>query len=373
MSSNKIKILMKTSLGHNGFAGVTMNYFKNMTHDRIEMDFAVCDTEEYMRKDFVEYIGSCGSNILMLPQPSYKHIFNYSKKMWKILKDGKYQVIHVNGNSGNMFIDILLARLCGVKVRIPHCHNTSCRFKQLHYIFKPFLNIMATDRFACSNTAGKWLYNKRTFELINNGINFEEYKFNISSRDCICKKHGISDKFVICHVGGFIDAKNHNFIIDIFKKVTKLNSESILLLIGDGPLRNEIREKTIKQGLEKQVIFVGNTTEVEKYYSASDVFILPSKFEGLPLVLIEAQVSGLPCIIADNITQEVDITGKVTALSILSEPNVWAEKIVGISRNYSRNKVKYKENAKIFDINKNSRELEKFYIRRASEEYVKHE
>lgn len=370
MQQKKIKILTKTSLGHNGFAGVTMNYFKNMPHDRINIDFAVCDQKEYIREDFSEYITSNGSKILMLPQPSFKNIYKYLKKMNRILKDGNYEVIHINGNSGNMLLDVLLAKLFGVKVRITHCHNTSCKYRILHYVFKPFLNHLVTDKVACSNVAGKWLYNK-SFSVLQNGINFNEYKFNIIERDYIRNKYDILDKFVLCHVGGFFDVKNHTYVIDVFKELIKIKPQSVLLLIGDGPLRDEIREKVTKQGLEKQVIFVGNTTEVSKYYSASDVFVLPSKFEGLPLVLIEAQVAGLPCIIADNITQEVDITGKVVSLSIQSNPHVWAEKIVGIFKNNSRNEIEYKDNAKLFDIRKNSMELENFYIRRVNEEYAK--
>lgn len=369
MSKYKTRILIKTSLSFDGVASVTINYFKNMPKNRIKVDFAVCNASNQIREDFVEYIESCGSKIIVLPQP-YKNIFTYSRQMRKCLKIGRYNIIHINGNSGNMLIDVLLAMFCGVKVRITHCHNTRCKFKLLHYLFKPFLNLMVSDRLACSNAAGRWLYNNKSFKIIQNGINFDNYKYCKESRKCIRQKYELSDKLVLCHVGFFYEVKNHTYLIDIFEEVTKIQPKSTLLLIGSGVLLNNIKDKVAKLGLENKVIFVGNTTEVEKYYSASDVFVLPSKFEGLPLVLIEAQASGLPCVIADNITREVDITGKVTSLSIRCEAKIWAEKVIDISGNNSRDKIQYKENAKMFNIKKNSLELGEFYKRRVNEEYT---
>ncbi|GKU31640.1 glycosyltransferase [Clostridium folliculivorans] len=370
MKSKKVKVLIKTSLGHNGIASVTMNYFKNMPKDKINVDFAICDDNNDIRKDFSDYVKSRESRILMLPRPSLKGILEYLIKMKQILHYGNYEVVHINGNSGNMLLDVLMAKICGVKIIVTHCHNTSCKYRVLHYVFKPFLNWLVTDKIACSSTAGKWVYNNNQFSVLQNGIDFNEYKFKSVERDYIRNKYNLFDEFVICHAGGFLDAKNHTYLIDIFKEIHEINPRSKLLLIGEGPLRGEIEEKVIKSGLENQVIFVGNTTNISKYYSASDVFILPSKFEGLPLVLIEAQVNGLPCIIADNITKEVDITGSVQYLSIQSHPNKWAEKVVNIFRTNSRSMIKYKDNARLFDIKESSIRLEKFYVRRFNEEYV---
>jgi glycosyltransferase involved in cell wall biosynthesis len=272
-----------------------------------------------------------------------------------------------------MFLDVLIAWFCGVKIRITHCHSTSCKYRFLHYVFKPFLNILATDRVACSKAAGKWLYGRRSFNIVQNGINFDDYKFSISNREYIHKKHGLTDELVLCHVGYFLDMKNHTFLIDIFKEVTKIEPKSVLILIGSGPLESEIKNKVLALGLEDKVIFTGNTTEVSKYYSASDVFVLPSKFEGLPLVLMEAQVSGLSCFIADNITGEADITGNVIPLSIQSEPGIWAGRITSVSVNSMRDKVKYNERAEMLDIRQSSMELEKFYAKRVNEEYAQNE
>jgi glycosyltransferase involved in cell wall biosynthesis len=369
MNNTKTRILIKTSLGYNGVAGVTMNYYKNMPHDRINVDFAVCDAHEYMRKDFVQYILTRGSKIIRLSEP-YNNIFKYSSEMIKMLINGKYEVVHIHGNSGNMFIDVLLAALCGVRVRITHCHNTSCTYKLLHSFFKPFLNIMATDRFACSNAAGRWLYNDKAFKVIQNGIDFITYRYNKVNRFQIRKKYKLSEKLVLCHIGSFIDAKNHSYLIDIFNQIVKIEPESTLLLIGSGPLQDEVSEKITKMSLESKVVFIGNTTEVEKYYSASDVFVLPSKFEGLPLVLVEAQASALPCVIADNITKEVEITGLVTSLSIESDPKIWAKKIVEVAKkSIQRNNMKFNENAELFDILKNSKKMEEFYNKRVNMEY----
>jgi glycosyltransferase involved in cell wall biosynthesis len=365
------KVLMKTSLAYDGVAAVTINYYKNMPKNRITMDFAVCEADDF-RDDFVEYIKSHGSKIISLPKP-HKHIFLYSREMRKCLKNGAYNIIHINGNSGNMFIDVLLAKLCGIKIIITHCHNTNCRFKLLHYLFKPFLNIMTSDRFACSNPAGRWLYNNNSFKIVQNGINFSNYKYCNESRNYIRQRYGLTDELVLCHVGSFYDVKNHSYLIDIFNEVTRINPKSVLLLIGTGALFNDIKDKVTKLGLQNKVIFAGNTTEIEKYYSAADIFVLPSKFEGLPLVLIEAQVSGLPCVIADNITTEVDITGMITALSIDCKPKVWAEKILATVPTMSRDDIEFNEKAVLFDIKENALEMEQFYIDRTNAVYKSNE
>lgn len=365
MEQNRIKILVKTSLGHNGVSGVTMNYFKNISHDKLDFDFAICDSEEYRRKDFVSYIELCESRIFTLP-PQNRNIIKYSREMINILKGNNYNIIHVNGSSAIILIDVILAKLCGVKVQISHVHNTSCRFKLLHFLLKPFLNLLVKDRLACSESAGKWLYYKN-FKVIQNGINFEEYAFNRDYRFEIRRKYNIPEDLVMCHVGSFNETKNQCFLIDIFEEITKIRPNSRLLLIGDGPLKNIVEKKVIQIGLERNVIFVGNVSDVNKYYSAADIFVLPSKFEGLPLVLIEAQVAGLPCIISDNITKEVDISGKIDQLSISLNPKIWARRVMETFIKNSRITTKLNNNAKSFDIKKSSIDLEQFYIEKATE------
>ena len=311
-----VKILMKTSLGYNGIASVTMNYCKYMPDD-ISYTFLLTNTNDEVRNDYRAYIEQRGWNIEYIPNP-INAFSAYIKKLTKILCTGSYDVFYINGNSSLMMIDVIAVRLSGYKGKIiTHCHSTSSSNIFLHKIMKPMFKFVNVLRVACSDIAGFWAYGKNSsFVVLKNGVDYKKYSYNTTWRQQIREEIGAVDKHIILHVGNFSETKNHMYLLQIAKNLKDRYEDFILLLVGEGELLNQVIQERDKCGLQSTVYILGNRTDINKIYSAADVFLLPSQYEGLPVVMIEAQVSGLPTIISKNITSECDITGNVVKLGI---------------------------------------------------------
>ena len=221
-----------------------------------------------------------------------------------------------------------------MKVRIAHSHSTTNKKEHLRNFIKNILRLFskkyATHYFACSELAGRWLFGDKTFNkgevtVINNAIELEKYKFNEQTRDSLRAKYGLTNQFVIGHIGRFMSQKNHTFLIDIFYEVVKRQHNSKLLLIGDGPLYDEIVNKVHTLNLDDKVVFTGVKQNAYDYYNAMDVFVLPSLYEGLPVVGVEAQANGLPIVTSDTVTRDLNIAGGVDYLSLGETASFWAK------------------------------------------------
>ena len=258
------------------------------------------------------------------------NLFSHLKALKKLLKNG-YDVVHFHQNSLINGYSILLACKFPNKI-ILHSHNSNNSGGFLgkwgHIYFRTLLQKKKIKRVACSDVAGKWMFNSKDFEIISNAINIDNYKFNVTNRDLIRKQLGLDENcFLIGHVGRFVDAKNHKGLLDIFCNILRHNKYSRLACIGDGPLKDEIIQICHRKNIIDSVYFLGNQNNPELYYSAFDAFILPSKFEGLPFALVEAQCSGLPILASTNITTEANITGNISFISLSSNKDVWFEKL----------------------------------------------
>lgn len=258
------------------------------------------------------------------------HPLQYFWKLLKIINDEGFNILHVNGNSGTMLIEILAGILGHVKVRIVHSHNTKTAHPILNKILNPFLEILATHRFACNNAAGQWLFGNRKFLVINNGINLKKYQYKTNDK----KK---KKKIVLGNVGRFNFQKNQDFLIDLIRL---LNDDFLLLLIGDGVNMKSLKEKVNVFNLEERVIFTGTVNNVNDYLKKMDVFLLPSRFEGQPFSVIEALASGLPILISNTVSKEIKLARGIKFLSI-NDPYEWISELKKI--NYEDN---YKERAR---------------------------
>lgn len=339
------------------------NYYKNIDRSKVEFDFVnmydkICFQEEYEAN---------GSRVYNLP--NYRiHPFKYLKQLKKILKDGKYDVLHFNMNSAIFLYPLMAAKKANVHVIIAHSHNASSDkgiIKNiLHDLIKHFIPLFANYFFACSDYAGKWFFSNKvmksdSFYIINNAINVEEFKFNEAKRIQVRKNLNIKDdEILIGHVGRFIKQKNHEFLIEIFNQIVTTNKEFKLVLIGVGDLKKEIEKKVQNEGIEKNVIFLGQRNDTKDLYQAIDIFLLPSLYEGLPLVGIEAQVAGCKCFFSDKITKELKIKSDSEFLKI-RDSKEWARKIIDYSKKMSnkREKIDYSQ----YDIKTNSKKLCEFY------------
>lgn len=320
----KILVINTVHFGYGGgMSNVIMNYYNAMDKIDVQIDFVA---GRGIDNDLEIELESNGSKVYCLNSRK-KRPLRYARNLTKIIKDGKYDIVHAHGNSCTLAIEMYSAKKGGAKVRIPHSHNSTCEFITIHRILKRIFDSSYTNAFACGEKAGKWLYNDKEFTIINNGINVDNFTYNPDVKEEYIEKYKLQGKKVIGHIGCFCYQKNHEFLIEVFNELYKLDSNYRLLLVGDGELRKEVEKQVNDLGLKDSVIFLGQTFEVHKLVQAMDMIIMPSRFEGLPLTLIEAQSACLPCYVSDVISEDVAITDLVKFISLKKSPKEWAELI----------------------------------------------
>lgn len=354
----KILVINTIGFGFEGISSVIVNYISNMDRSGLQFDFVV---QPDIREDYKKILMSLG-DIIVIPDRK-QSTWDYIIALNKILKKKQFDVIHIHGNSGTMAIEAYFAKIHGIKKILVHCHNTECEHPIVNCILTPIMKKLATNLLACSTASGKWLYGNQKFIVLNNAIDTRRFCFNQLIRDECRNEFALKDEFVIGHIGNFIEQKNHEFLIDIFKEYHKSNSNSKLLLGSDGPKLEEIKKKVLEYNLTDSVIFAGRRSDVERLYNAMDVFVFPSLWEGLPLVLIEAQTSGLPCLVSSVITNEVKCTDNIYYKELSDGAVLWAEKIQAINFvNRLCNRICDIISESGFEITKEADKLRKIYI-----------
>lgn len=247
-----------------------------------------------------------------------------------------YSVIH--SNSGKVWINYYSCYF-GIKnnipVRIVHSHNALLPRKKKEVqeqddIYRQYIRENATDFLACSGKAAEWLFGTdfQDYTVLKNGIDLEKYKFDTNTRTKYRKKLGLDGKFVIGHVGRFVEQKNHLFLLKIFKEVLKNNSNCTLLMAGGGELLEDIKRKAMEMGIIRDCIFTGECMDILGLLNAMDIFVFPSLFEGLPISLVEAQANGLPCIISSEITEEACLSDEVSRIPLSNSPEYWSGQVL---------------------------------------------
>lgn len=349
-----------------GVESVVMNYYRHIDRTKIQFDF-ICD-EDSTNIPYDE-IKKLGGKIILVPP--YQKVFEYQKDLIKIFKDNNYKIVHSHLNTLSVF-PLRAAKKAGVPVRIAHSHSTTNKkeWKKnlVKQILRPFCKVYATDYMCCSELAGRWLFGNKEYDkgnvyLLNNAIDLDKFKYDEQLRNKKRKELNIKDDtLVIGHVGRFVEQKNHRFLIDIFNEVHKQKENSILLLVGQGPLMEEMKEKVKTLGIEDSVKFLGQRNDVNELYQVFDVFCLPSLYEGLPVVGIEAQAAGLLCVLSDDMTKETKVLNETEFLSLKQSASVWAKIILNKQLMLlDKNNTTKKMSAVGYDINIESFKLEKIY------------
>lgn len=298
-----------------------------------------------------------------IPSKVKNPIKNYMETK-KFLIENKIDVIHCHMTLSN-FIPLMAARKTKVKLRICHSHEAGTSSKKFisnifNGIYRSICLICSNKYLACGNEAGKFLYKNNDFIILNNALDLKKFEYKEEIRNKIRKKIKIADdSIVIGHIGRFIDVKNHEFIIEVFKELHNLNSNFKLVLIGSGELENQIKELVKKLHIEDGVIFTGVISSVNDYYNAFDIFILPSQREGLPLVALESQANGLKCYLSENIDANSCIIDSCKMLSL--EKKKWVNEIVNTNFNYERNISFDGFNKRNLDITKEIKKLNDIY------------
>jgi len=320
----KILVINTVSFGTNGITSVIMNYYRAMNKNDIQMDFLA------ITKPLDEYINEFsrnGSHYYILQRR--KNAIKYFLGLIKLMKREKYDLVHVHGNSTNIALELFAAKIAGVKVRIAHSHNTSSPHLIVHKLLYPVFRRLVTARIACGVEAGKWLFKDGDFIVLKNGIDLEKFRYDNAKGELKKQELGLKDKFVIGHIGTYWEQKNHAYIVKLFSSIVEQCPESALILIGDGPKFDEIENALHERKLGDKVIFVKQTLEVEKYMMSMDVFILPSIYEGFPVVSVEAQASALPCVFSDVVTDATNMTGLIHFVG-LDDEEKWISTILGL-------------------------------------------
>jgi len=326
-------------VGSGGVESIIMNYYHYIDKNKVQFDFVMHKGSNH---HYIAEVQNMGGRIYEIT-PYNKNIFLFTYEIYKIIKKGHYEIIHSNMNSLSVF-PLFAAWMAGAKIRILHNHTTDTKAEGLKTILKrvlrPFARLFANQYWACSKLAGVWMYGKKAVikgkvTIINNAIDLDKFAFNQEKREILRRELGLDGKFVVGHVGRFVVAKNHDFLIDIFANVAKQKDNAMLVLIGEGPLMNSVKNKVANQRLTKEVKFLGVRNDVFNLYNIMDVFVLPSLYEGFPVVGVEVQANGLPFICSDQVTREIMISDSIELLSLKQGVEEWVKfitQIHGIAR-----------------------------------------
>ena len=381
---SKIKVLEVNinDIGQGGawaFIKNAINSKANRDSDNVIMDFF--SLEPFENEENVQFIENAKGKVIV--KYTANRIIRQIKTYFdlkSVLKSDTYDIVHIHSDvSYKMFVEGLAAKNMGVKRIIFHSHCTGIDrghrvVKRIaHDICKPFLGMLGTDFFACSQKAGKWMYTNsvnKKLRVINNAVDCKKFSYNKALRDDCRKEFGIDDgDILIGHVGRFMYQKNHEFLIEVFSEIHKERNNAKLLLIGEGDLQESVRKKVSYLNLDNSVIFAGVRNDVNRCMQAMDLLLLPSRFEGLPVVGIEAQAAGLPCLMSDEITKETNLFGLVHFLSLSKSKGIWAKETIELIATTVRKDTYSDMVERGYDISDNQETLKDIYLAIAKNNY----
>lgn len=357
----KILIVNTNPTQREGMTNVIFNLLENINVPDLKFGYVSINNPD---QSFVEKLRNLHCQLHVIPR-RLKSIHLYFLALSKIASG--YDAIHVHGNSATIAIDLCAAAKAGVKHRIAHSHNTSCKMFFADKLLRPLFYKLCNGKLACGIEAGRWLYGHRNFQIIKNGIDTKRFQFNESKRKAIRDSLGWEDKIIVGHVGNFVEAKNHKLIFEIIKIANKTNKDIKLICIGSGRLFDSAKAHINSLSLNNHIYLSGSISNPEDYMSAMDIILMPSLHEGLPLTLVEEQANGLTCLVADTITKEADLTGNIHYLSLQDEPEIWSQKLLKIVSTIDNDRISNsrinirKIKDKGYDINIESKKLVDFY------------
>lgn len=359
------------NLDMNGISKVILNYCEYIDKKAFNMSIAAGAP---INEDFLKALKKNDIKVYQLPSRKQESCSFY-KELYCILKYNNFDIVHVHGNSSTMAIELLIACTSGIKSSIAHCHASKSDNMIRHKILMPLFNHLYSQGIACSELAGEWIFGKDNFEVVLNGFDIREFIFSENKRNIYRKKLGVEEKTVIGHVGRFNKYKNQKYLLKIFKTIYASNKDVVLLLVGNGPDYLEIRDDVLSKPYANNVIFYGETTDVPGLLSAMDIFLMPSTQEGFGIVALEAQISGLPCLVSNTLPHDVKLSENLQFLSIYeNDIENWKNSVLKASMKTESRKLFYEKNLDAlsrFDIYSTIMQLEKIYKRAISSSCIK--
>ncbi len=357
---NPVRVLQIVSSMNqgSGVLAIVKNWHHHIDTSKIQFDYLYfIQTPVTAQKE----IEALGGRTYQLPNPAQAPV-RFLRESYRFFKTHRYHTVHSHFTSLNFFF-YPLAKLFGTKNIIQHAHGTQWSDKKLNgwrnYLMLHSVWPLITHKLACSQAAGKFWYGKN-FTVINNAIDIEKFDYNPAVRAQKRKELGLENNFVISHIGRFSPEKNHTFLIDIFAEVAKQEPSARLVLVGNGPLEENIKHLVTQKELQNKVMFLGVRKDVPALLQVADVFVLPSFHEGMPVTGVEAQATGLPCVFADTITPEVVLLPGSCRLSLQDNAKTWADKILSL-KHIKRISGKHILMQKKFDIHQTARQVEQLY------------
>ena len=362
MNPSPVRVAQIMGIMENGgVEAVVMNYFRAIDRERVQFDFYVDETCSFPQRAEIESLG--GRCFLV---PSYAHPVRYIRALKRLFRENSSQIVHAEINTMSVF-PLFAAWLARVPVRICHNHSTSHRGEgaksMLKLLLRPFARVFATEYFACGDAAARWMYGDRRVDsgrvtVLPNAIDLNRFSFSPESRASVRQEIGAGETtLVVGHIGRFMYQKNHAYLLRIFQALLVLRPDAILMLAGEGELLDETRALVKALDIEHRVRFLGVRRDAERLYSAMDVFCLPSFYEGLPVVMVEALANGLSCVVSDQVTRELN-EFRVTQLPLDATPARWAQALLESPRAETAPETLIER----FDIRTTAKQLEAFYL-----------
>lgn len=364
MHKKKILHLSLTkSIG--GIASFQKNLFNNTDRSAVAFEFVTT----YPDSALIPFLKDNNVKIHLLPPQ--KTVLPYCLSLYKLLKTENYDAVHIHKNSCANPMGFIVCRIAGVKQIIAHSHSTASIGGKIadifHFLFRPLVRKLSNVKLACSAEAAVWLYgekyfkNNDTVQIIKNGIDTDVFAYNENVRSEVRKEYGWDNKLVFGHVGNFIPAKNHYFMIDIISEVIKTEENALLLFLGRGDAMESVREYAIKKGVAEHIVFMGSRSDTARFYQAMDLFLFPSLYEGLPIAGIEAQTADLPCLFSDAITSGIMITSRAVSMPLESGAAEWAKMSLALAKTSERGNVSDKIAASGYDAADMGKRMEQIY------------
>jgi glycosyltransferase involved in cell wall biosynthesis len=353
------------NMNRGGAETLLMNLYRNIDRSKIQFDFLTCKEGVFDNE-----IKQLGGDVYRIPYITDVGHFKYKKNLEEFFYSHlDYKIVHSHLDKMSGLV-LKAAKKAKVPVRISHSHNTSSEGSMAAKLYKWYIgqliNPNATNYYACSQVAGEWLFKERaaSASILKNGIDLDQFKYSPQTRKEIRKElHLQENNIVFGHVGRFAHQKNHEFLIDVFAEFCKSENDSILLLVGDGPLRKGVEKKVFDLKIINRVKFLGVRSDIPQILQALDLYIFPSLHEGLPVSLIEAQGAGLPCLISDQISKEVDMGMGLVDFLPLDNKNLWIESFKKrLSVTYSRELNLEPLKQRGYNIIDTASQLEEFYL-----------
>ena len=373
MKSEPIRVLQIVGrMDRGGIETMIMNLYRNIDREKVQFDFLAHYGREAVYNDEIRALGGRIYEMPALKDDThvyYWRLFSYIKALHRFFKEHpEYKVIHGHmTNTASIYMPI--AKKYGVTCRIAHSHNTRGKAGHLGFvtdILQKFITRSATHFFACSEAAKHWFYpekliNEGKVQVLANAVDAERFRFNADKRKALREELRLGDSLAIICVARFRPEKNQVFLIDVLKEMLKVRQDVVFVFAGEGPCEDEVKAKAKEYGVEEHTRFLGMRTDIPDVLCAADAFVLPSFWEGLPVTVIEAQASGLHCVVNDALTEEMNALGMVEYLHLDAPISKWANSLI-TAASKPRNDTYEETVASGYDINTTAPWLQEYYL-----------